>query len=162
MRNNSSVTYLPIILSFAVAFSLMIIPVSQNLKWLRPDLVTLLLIYWVIGLPNYVGIIFAFLVGVTFDLLTGLLLGSMGLTLSVVAFLTINLRMRLKIYRYWQRFAVILLLVAIAQLIRLWIQILVGHPPANFMYWFCSIVSAFAWPIVYIVLDTYQRALRLA
>jgi len=153
---------MPVILSFIVAFCIMIIPISPSLKWLRPDLVTLLLIYWVLNLPQVVGIIFAFIIGLLFDLLTGHLLGSMGLTLSIIAFLTINLRMRLKIYRYWQKFAVIMLLVAFGQLIRLWIQIIVGHPPANFMYWFTSVISALAWPVIYMALSSYQRALRLA
>ena len=162
MKRNTAVIYLPVMISFIIAFSLMIIPLSPTIKCLRPDLVTLLLIYWVINLPSKVGIVFAFLIGLLFDLLTGHLLGSMGLALSIIAFLTINLRMRLKIYRFWQKFAIIMLLVGCGQLISLWIQMLVGHPPANFLYWFTSIISALLWPVVYMVLNSYQRSLNIA
>lgn len=48
-------------------------------------------------MPNTVGIICAFSVGLMFDLLTGMLFGSMALTLSIVAFLTMSLRLRLRI-----------------------------------------------------------------
>jgi rod shape-determining protein MreD len=163
MRNNNNPMVYPYVaLSFAVAFCFMIIPISQNLKWFRPDLVTLVLIYWVATLPNHVGIVFAFMIGLLFDLLTGMLFGSMGLTLGIVAFLTMNLRLRLRIYRFWQKFIVIMLLVACSQLIRLWIQLLIGHPPASFLYWFSSISSALAWPVVYTLLQSYQRTFKLA
>lgn len=161
MRTSNTLLYSAVTLSFVVAFALMIIPVSQDLKWLRPDFVALLTIYWVTNLPNSVGIIFAFMIGLLFDLLTGMLFGSMGLTLAIVAFLALNLRLRLRIYRHWQKFTVILLLVAGSQLIRLWIQMLIGHPPASFMYWFSSFSSALVWPLVYVILHGYQRSLKL-
>lgn len=159
-RNNIFVT-LAIAISFIVAFSLMIIPINPALKWLRPDLVTLVLIYWIANLPGYMGIYSAFAIGLMFDLLTGMLFGTMGVTMAVIAFLTMNLRLRLRIYRYWQKFTVIMLLVGCAQLIRLWIQLMVGHTPGSFMYWLCSISSAVAWPIVYMLLNNYQRALNI-
>lgn len=161
MNKNNLLSTLAIAASFIVAFSCMIIPIDPAYKWLRPDLVTLVLIYWVSNLPGHVGIYFAFITGILFDLLTGMLLGSMGFTLAVVAFLAMNLRLRLRIYRYWQKFAIIMLLVACAQLIRLWIQLMVGHTPGNFTYWLCSLSSALAWPLVYILLHSYQRTLKL-
>lgn len=149
-------------LSFIAAFCIMIIPINPAYKWIRPDLVTLFLIYWVANLPGAVGVFFAFIVGLLFDLLSGMLFGSMGFTLAIIAFLTMNLRLRLRIYRPWQRFIVIMLLVACSQLIRLWIQMLIGHPPASFLYWVSSIISALLWPVVSAILSTYQRSLRLA
>ena len=153
---------LAIALSFAFVFCVMVIPISQNLKWFRPDLVSLVLIYWTINSPNNVGIIFAFIVGLLFDLMTGMLFGSMGLSLGIVAFIAINLRLRFRIYRYWQQFTIIMLLIACSQMIRLWVQMLVGHPPVSFLYWFTSITSALVWPLVYMVLRSYQRTLKLS
>lgn len=149
-------------LTFIGAFCFMIIPINPAYKWIRPDLVTLFLIYWVANLPGAIGVFFAFTVGLLFDLLSGMLFGSMGFTLAIIAFLTMNLRLRLRIYRPWQRFIVIMLLVACSQLIRLWIQMLIGHPPASFLYWVSSIISALLWPLVSAMLSTYQRSLRLA
>lgn len=161
-NNKSNVIYVPVFLSFLFAFCFMIIPINPALKWLRPDLVTLILIYWVANVPNQIGIIFAFMIGVLFDLLTGMLVGSMGLTLAIVAFFTINLRLRLRIYTYWQKLVIIMLLVACSQLIRLWIQMLIGHPPASFMYWLSSISSALLWPLICVILNSTYRSSRLA
>ncbi len=161
-NKSNSVIYLPVFLSFLFAFCFMIIPINPALKWLRPDLVTLLIIYWVANAPSQIGVIFAFMIGILFDLLTGMLVGSMGLTLAIVAYFTINLRLRLRIYRFWQKLIIIMLLVACSQLIRLWIQMLIGHPPASFMYWLSSVSSALIWPVLCTVLDSTYRSSRLA
>lgn len=161
-KNNNSIIYLPVFLSFLFAFCFMIIPINPALRWLRPDLVTMVLIYWVAHAPNQIGVVFAFGVGILFDLLTGMLVGSMGLTLAIVAFFTMNLRLRLRIYRFWQKLIMIMLLVACSQLIRLWIQMLIGHPPASFMYWLSSISSALLWPVLCMILDSTYRSSRLA
>jgi rod shape-determining protein MreD len=161
-KNNAVMLYSAVTLSFVVAFALMIIPIEGNIKWLRPDFIALLVIFWATALPNHIGIIFAFMMGLMFDLLSGMLFGSMGLTLGIVAFLALNLRLRLRIYRYWQKFIIIMLLIGGSQLIKLWIQMLIGHPPASFTYWLTSISSALVWPLVYLILHSYQRTLRLA
>lgn len=163
IRNqNRSMIYVQVALSFLFAFCCMIIPINPVYKWLRPDLVTLVLIYWVSNLPNMFGVIFAFGIGLLFDLMSGMLFGAMGLTLAIVAFLTTSLRLRLRIYRPWQKFIIIMLLVAASQLIRLWIQIIIGHPPATFLYWLSSIISALTWPLVNSVLSSFHRSLKLA
>lgn len=161
MQRNSSLLYLQVALSFLFAFCCMIIPVNPAYKWIRPDLVTLILIYWVANVPSRFGVIFAFVIGLTFDLLSGMLFGSMGLTLAIIAFLTTHLRLRLRIYRPWQKFIIIMLLVACSQLIRLWIQMIIGHPPATLLYWLSSIISAIAWPIVNNVLTSFYKSNKM-
>lgn len=161
MQKSNKGLYFTVIISFLCAFSLMIVPIKPSLIWIRPDFVTLVLIFWVANYPNHVGVYFAFTVGLLFDLLTGMLFGSMGLTLGIVAFLTQSLRLRLRIYRFWQKFIVIMLMVACSQLIRLWIQMLIGHPPASFMYWATSLSSALAWPVVFVALQSIQRSLKI-
>lgn len=161
MRTKASLaSSIAILSSFLIAFCIMLIPISPAYKWIRPDLVTLFTIYWVANMPTQVGVYFAFVVGLLFDLMTGMLFGSMGLTLGVIAFLANNLRLRLRIYKPIQKFALIMLLVACAQLIRLWIQLIIGHTPGSATYWLCSLSSALAWPVVVKVLNVYQYTLR--
>ncbi|HSX20737.1 MAG TPA: rod shape-determining protein MreD [Gammaproteobacteria bacterium] len=160
-RSNKTV-FVPVVLSFLFAFCCMIIPIQPTYKWLRPDLVTLLVIYWVATSPQHFGVVFAFFIGLLFDLLSGMLFGSMGLTLGIIAFLTTSFRLRLRIYRPWQKFIIIMLLVACSQLIRLWIQMIIGHPPATFLYWLSSIISALTWPLINGILTSFKRSLRLA
>lgn len=162
MRSNNIFVYVPIILTCLCASCLMIIPINPAYKWLRPDLVTLVLIYWVANMPNHIGVVFAFIIGILFDLLNSMLLGTMGLTLAIIAFLTINLRLRIRIYRTWQKFVIIMLLVACSQLIRLWIQMVIGHPPTTFVYWASSLISAIVWPLVNKLLNTLKYSLKYA
>lgn len=161
-NNRNRIVYLPIFFSFLFAFCFTIMPLPFILKWLRPDFVTLVLIYWVANSTGQVGIIFAFIVGIFFDLLTGMLLGTMGMALSIVAFFTMHLRLRLRIYRTWQKLIAIMLLVACSQLIRLWIQMLLGQSSVSFIYLLPSIISALLWPVLCMVLDSKYRSARLA
>lgn len=154
--------YFAVFISFFFAFALMIIPISEPWLWLRPDFLTLTLIYWTLSMHSKVGIGLAFIIGLLFDLLSGSLLGSTGLCLSIVSFLCLNLRFRLKLYRYWQKFALVMLLIACTQLLRLWIQISISKPPASLLYWLSSLTSALLWPLISLFLDSYKRVLKLA
>lgn len=160
MKTHGGAAYFAMGTTFALAFLLMMVSLPAQIVWLRPDLVTLLLIYWILNLPG-VGVYTGFLVGLLFDICAGTLLGPMAMTLSVVAFLTLHLRLRLRIYGFWQKFFIVMILVACGQLLRLWIQLMLGHPPVSMLYWMCSVSSACVWPILSWLLGGYQRSLRL-
>jgi rod shape-determining protein MreD len=154
--------YFMIGLSFLVAFMLMNIPISIDYRWLYPDWVILVLIYWVVFAPNIIGVISGFIVGISLDLFSGQLFGAMGLTLSTVAFLTSVLRSRLRIFRFWQQVIIISVIIGFSQLIRLWIQLLVGHPPTSLAYWFSTVVSTSIWPLVYLLLHSYRHTFKMS
>nr|WP_235015291.1 rod shape-determining protein MreD [Oceanicoccus sp. KOV_DT_Chl] len=66
-----------IALSLIVALWLAIVPLPLWAQWGRPALVAMVLLYWVIALPERVGIGIAWLVGIVQDVVTGLRWGKM-------------------------------------------------------------------------------------
>jgi rod shape-determining protein MreD len=130
------------------------------IRYLKPDFVTLVLIYWVVFLPNIIGIITAFIIGLYMDLVIGNLLGTMGLALPVVAYLTKLFSNRLLIFRFWQHSLIILMLLGISQMLVLWIYIITGKQPQNFTYWIMSITSVLMWPVVYYCLNYFRLRCR--
>jgi rod shape-determining protein MreD len=68
-----------ILLSFAVAMLLTIIPIPDALRVLRPDWVALTLIFWCLALPYRIGVVSGFFAGLFLDVLTGTLLGQHAL-----------------------------------------------------------------------------------
>ena len=66
-----------ILLSFAVALLLAVFPLPLWLGWARPEFVALALIYWVIALPQRVGMVAAFGLGLVLDILEGAVPGQM-------------------------------------------------------------------------------------
>ncbi|MEY3661077.1 MAG: hypothetical protein RLZZ169_1903, partial [Pseudomonadota bacterium] len=64
-----------IVLSLVFAGVLAVLPLPGWLELWRPDWVALVLVYWVIALPQRVGLLTAWLVGFLVDVLKGTLLG---------------------------------------------------------------------------------------
>jgi rod shape-determining protein MreD len=159
VKNNFRIVFL-ILSSFLAAILLFILPITEHLRFFKPDWVTLVLIYWVVFLPNTIGIIFAFFLGLYMDLIIGNLLGTMGLTLSIVAYLTKLFSNRLVVFRFWQHSLIILILLGINQMLVLWLYIISGRQIGNFSYWFMSLTTVLIWPVVYHCLDYLRVRFR--
>ena len=99
-----------ILLTFAVAMLLTIIPLSDTLRALRPDWVALTLIFWCLALPYRVSVGSGFIAGLFLDVLTGTLLGQHALALSLIAYVCVRLHQRIRIYPIWQQALTVLLL----------------------------------------------------
>lgn len=74
-----------IILSFVAASSLNIYPLSPSMATLRPMVMIMVLIFWLLFQPRYVGIFTAFTIGLIADLLMDTHLGQQAFAAVVVA-----------------------------------------------------------------------------
>lgn len=135
-----------IVLSLIVALMLTIVPLPSWLEILRPEWVALAIIYWCIAVPHRVGVGIAWTVGLLLDVLRDALLGQHALSLTIVAFIAIKLHQRIRLYPVWQQALSVMVLVTLNQLLILWINGLVGHPPKSWTYWLPSITSTLLWP----------------
>lgn len=150
-----------IAMSFFAAVLLNIAPVPEWMQWARPEWVALVLIYWVIALPQRIGIAIAWLVGIMLDSLEGAVLGQNALSLSVVAYLSIILYQRLRMYAIWQQAMVVCILILIHQLIGQWVQNLARVGADTFMFLFPVLASALLWPWVMLLLRHLRRQYRV-
>ena len=158
MRNKWR-NYLLIAFTFIVAAILTIFPLPNSLVYLRPQWFMLTLIYWVVFLPNFLGVITGFIIGLFVDFLLNTLLGSMGLTLALVTFLANVFKSKLKHFHMQQHLLIIFIILCIAQLVRLWIHSLMGYPSLSIIYWVSVLISVIIWPLVFVALKSYQRNL---
>ena len=147
-----------IALSFCMAFLLAVLPLPQWLLWARPEWVALVLIYWVIALPQRVGILVAFLVGFMLDLIEGSALGQNALSLAMVAYLSLILYQRLRVFNVWQQVAVVFIMVGINQLLGQWVQNLTGVGAQSLRFLLPALVSALLWPGVMSLLRYLRRS----
>lgn len=74
-----------IILSFVAASSLNVYPLSPSMATLRPMVMIMVLIFWLLFQPRYVGIFTAFTIGLIADLLMDTHLGQQAFAAVVVA-----------------------------------------------------------------------------
>ena len=146
-----------ILTSFAVAFILTMIPISDDLQIYRPEWVTLILIYWCLALPHRAGVFTGWTVGLLLDIHLGSLLGQHAMTLSIVAYLSYKLHARIRLYPLLQQSLIILLLVALSQMLLLWIRGITGNAPGNWSYWLPSLTSMLIWPWVFYLMRAIRR-----
>lgn len=78
---------LVIVMSFVIASSLSVYPLNPNMATLRPMLMVMVLIFWLLFQPLYVGVFSAFIIGLSADLLMDTRLGQQAFAAVVVAFL---------------------------------------------------------------------------
>jgi rod shape-determining protein MreD len=154
--------YWVIIASFFVALVLAVLPLPQWLAWGRPEWVALVLIYWVIALPQRVGVFTALLLGVTLDVAEGAVIGQNAFALVAVALLGLLLYQRLRVFSLWQQSAVVFVLTGINQMICQWVQNLEGAGAQTLFFLLPAFSSALLWPFVLHSLRGIRRYYRVS
>jgi len=147
--------------SFVVAFIFTIFPLPNWLALLRPEWVALALIYWCMALPQRVGVGIGWVIGLLLDVLRGGLLGQHALSLCIVAYVTIKMYQRIRVFPLWQQALSVLVLIALHQMLMLWIKGITGQTSQTWSYWLPSVSSMFIWPVLYIVLRNLRRRFRV-
>ncbi len=143
MRSSGS---LVIILSFFMALTVAIVPLPDWAVNLRPEAVTMMLIYWCLALPERVGVGIGWLVGLFMDVAKGALLGQYALSLTIVAWLTLKLHQRIRVFPPWQQALSVLILVGLGQIVILWVKGIIGQSPQSWTYWLPAVTSSILWP----------------
>lgn len=150
-----------IVASFVVAFMLTIVPLPGGLAMLRPEWAAMVLIYWCLALPQRVSVGYGWLAGLFLDVLRGALLGQHALGFAVIAYLSVKLHRRIRVFPLWQQALSVTVFVALEQLLVLWVQGMTGQGRGGLTYWLPSLVSGLLWPAVFLLLRRLRRRFRV-
>lgn len=146
-----------IFLSFIMAFILSMLPLPQVLQAVRPEFVSIVLIYWVIAVPNRVGVGIGWSSGLIYDVSTDALLGQYALTFALIAYLAIKLHQRIRIFPIWQQALTIFVLMMLQGTVILWIRGMLGEAPTLSALMLSAFSTALFWPVAYILLRQVRR-----
>lgn len=146
-----------LVTSFGVALILNVVPVPAWAEAFAPDWVALTLIYWCMAVPQRVSVGVGWTLGLILDVLYGALLGQHALAKSVVAYLTVRLHPQLRMFPRWQQAVSVLVLLAINQLLVIWIRGATDQAPSTVAYWAPSIVGMLLWPWLFVILRDLRR-----
>lgn len=150
--------YKAVLPTLIAAFMLAMLPLPDWAEHWRPDWVTLVLIYWVMALPNEMGVTFAWVTGLLLDVALGTILGQNAVGLVLISWVVLLQYQRIRVFSLVQQSLVVLTLLLIKQLLVLWINGLVGREPDNLMLYFLpSITGALIWPWLFQVLRNIRR-----
>ncbi|WP_421682429.1 rod shape-determining protein MreD [Stutzerimonas urumqiensis] len=149
-------------LTFAIGLLLSVAPMPEFMEVGRPLWVALFLSYWTLYVPHRIGMGTAWLLGLAADVLYGTLLGQNALVLTLVAFLVLLLQQRLRMFPMWQQSLVLLVVFGLAQLVRLWLNVLAGSPPPPTLPFLLPVlVSALLWPWMFVALRGIRSRLQV-
>ena len=146
-----------ILLTFIIAFVLLMVPLPNWAQLLRPEWVAMVVIYWSMALPNRFGIGASWFAGLIVDVIRDSLLGQHALALAVVSFLTIRLHQRIRVYTPGQQALTIFLVMVINYLIILWIRGIMGQAPNLWQVLVPSLTTAIMWPAVFMAMRFLRR-----
>jgi rod shape-determining protein MreD len=147
-----------ILLTILLAGILGMAPLPSWLEMWRPEWMALVVIYWVIALPNRVGLITAWCVGFFVDVLEGTLLGLNAIALTLIAYAALTLYQRLRMFTPLQQCITVLMLVGVQQQLIFWVLTATSqNTPPNLTFIFSALSSALVWPLVFVLLRSWRR-----
>lgn len=150
-----------IIVSFLVAYALTILPLPEGLAQARPDWVALVLVYWCFAMPQRIGITVGWLSGLIQDAVQSSLLGQHALAYTLLAYLTLKLHQRVRVFPLWQQALSVMLLLLLTRLVVLWSNGFVGRPLPVMNYWLGALTGAALWPPVFFLMRELRRGFNV-
>ena len=148
--------------SFVLALALSIIPLPAMLELLRPEWMAMGLIYWCMAVPSRIGVSIGWLVGLLLDVSRDALLGQYALAFALVAFLTLHLHQRLRVFPIWQQALSVGVLIMLECLVVLWIKGLTGQSPGFWKMMIPAFTSLLVWPVIYLLLRHVRRTYNVS
>lgn len=133
-------------LSLFLALTLDILPLPLFLLKGKPEMVLLMLIFWVLYEPRLLGIGVAFLLGLFVDVLYGSLLGQHALSMSLVIWLCLRLVQRVQMWRPVQQAIFVFIMAGIYQTLNQWLTGMHEITTTGLWYLLPALVSGLLWP----------------
>lgn len=141
-------TLLLVILSFFAALVLNILPLTPTLALIYPLWIPLVLIYWVMVLPEHIHLTLAWVLGLVIDILHGNYLGEHSLSLCIVTFLAYRFHLQFRMFPLTQQVLFVFILLLIYQGLLVWVQSIFNVTVELRWIWISLMVSALIWPLL--------------
>ncbi|MGQ0586953.1 MAG: rod shape-determining protein MreD [Gammaproteobacteria bacterium] len=140
--------------SLVAALVLQLVELPYVLAALRPMLVPLVLVYWVMVVPQPTGLLTAWVVGLLLDVLLGSVLGAHALGLTIMVFVTLQVRGILSLYPIWQEALALVPIWMLYAFIMFWIDGATGHRADPWLQWLPIVTTGLCWPPVFALMNT--------
>src|SRR4029434_10744384 len=146
-----------IVLTLVLALFANLLPLSGTALTLRPDFVALILLYWCIQEPRFVGVGIAWWVGLLMDVGDGTLFGQHALAYAFLAYAAAYFLRRVVRFPLWQQAVQVAVLLGLCSALVLVVRFVGGAPLPRWTYAVPPIVGALLWPILTLAIQSWQR-----
>jgi len=149
-----------IVVTVGVALAANLLPLSGVVLALRPDFIALVLLYWCIQEPRYVGVGVAWGVGLLMDVGDATLFGQHALAYAFLAYAAEYFRRRVLRFSLWQQAAQVAVLLSLCAGLVLLVRYVGGASLPRWTYAVPPLVGALLWPVLTVALQWTQRPQR--
>lgn len=146
-----------ILISIIIAALLSLLPLPDTLRYFRPELVGMTLIYWTMAVPHRSGISFAWTIGLLMDVILGGALGLFAFTYALLVYLVLQFHLQIRQHPMWQQSLVVFSLILLLEIL----FVLVDAPRVDWRFFLPAITSMFLWPVIYRVLRSVRRTFHV-
>ena len=152
----------PIFVAFTlvVALLLNLLPLSGTALTLRPDFLAVVLLYWCIQAPRYVGVGIAWFMGLMMDVGDATVFGQHALAYAFLAYAAEYFRRRVLRFPLWQQAAQVAVLLLLCAALVVLVRVVGGSILPTWMYFASALTGALLWPFVSVLLQMPQRPVR--
>jgi rod shape-determining protein MreD len=142
-------------ISIVLAFLFMLVPLPGQWSGLKPFLLALVIVFWVLEVPEKMGLGRIFLIGLALDLAGFNLLGEHALRLLLIAGIVLQMRSQFRFYPVWQQ-SLVLLAVLYLDLLLYWILHRLQGDTIAPGSWLAPLLAFLIWPWLYMWLDNLR------
>ncbi len=143
------------------AFILNLMPLTGLWLALRPDFFAIVLLYWCIHQPRWIGVGVAWLCGLLTDVAEANLFGQHALAYTLLGFSAEYFHRRVLRFPLWQQALHVLAILLATQLVVLVLRLMSGASLPSLIFLLSSVSSALIWPVASMLLQWPQRVRSL-
>ena len=155
---NLAVVSVTLLISLMVTLS----PPVYDLWFFHPNIPALVLIYWVMVIPNQVGVVTAWVAGIVIDIITAAPLGLNAITLPLVAFTTLQIYLQMRLFPVLQQSLSIFGMILFYTIIQFWLRGFIGQDLNIAELWIPAVSSAVIWPLLFILMRAISNAFHIS
>ena len=149
--NSSLVIILSTFLSVILTIS------TFPLGYFSPDWIFLIIIYWIIAVPNMYNFFVIWLIGIITDVAVGSTLGMNALIYVFLLFIVKKLYKSLRYFTVIQQGIIVLVLMILKITFLLWIDAMLSTDMYSVSMYWTTLTSALVWPIIFFSLRHLRR-----
>ncbi|SMF54269.1 rod shape-determining protein MreD [Alteromonadaceae bacterium Bs31] len=151
-----------LISSILLGLFIAIYPLPAVVAMFRPELICMLVLYWVMNSPEHLGLSFAWCVGLLQDMVEFGVWGAHALALTLLAYICLASYQRIRSYSVWHQSIWVFVLVGMHQVIVSWVHNIAGYQHEAQELIFPTIISALCWPLLIYLLHRVRLRYRIS
>lgn len=148
-------------ISWCAAIFLMLLVLPAPFNAFKPYWLGLLTIYWALEQPERMGLGFAFAIGLFGDFINSPILGEQALRLTIIAFVVLRIRPRLRFFPMLQQSLAVLALLLNDRIVLLMIRGFSATPALDWAFWLGPLTATLLWPWLFLLLDLVSSRRRI-